>query len=356
MSLFKDMLGSGETLFKNEDALDLDFVPKLLPFREMQQHHIANCIKPLMQERNGRNLFIVGAPGIGKTAAIKWVLRDLEETSDAVIPLYINCWQKNTTYKIMMDLCAQLDYRFTQNKNTEDLFEVVKGIVNKKAVVFVFDEVDKVEDNDFLYAILNDVLRKTIILITNYKEWLQNLEDRVRSRLLSETLEFKPYSGEETKEILKQRVGYAFVPGAWDSNAFETILSAASESKDVRTGLFLLREAGLCAEEKSSKRILLEHANSAIKKLDTFSKKIDDGLDDESKGILKVINENSGKKIGELFELYKNIDPAINYKTFQRRIEKLALGGFVNAEKVIGGKDGNTTIVSSTNAKKLTDF
>lgn len=356
MSLFKEMLGSGETLFKNEDALDLDFIPKLLPYREMQQHHIANCIKPLMQARNGRNLFIVGAPGIGKTAAIKWVLRDLEETSDEVIPLYINCWQKNTTYKIMMDLCAQLDYRFTQNKNTEDLFEVIKGIVNKKAVVFVFDEVDKVEDNDFLYAILNDVLRKTIILITNYKEWLQNLEDRVRSRLLSETLEFKPYSGEETKEILKQRVGYAFVPGAWDSNAFETILSSAAESKDIRTGLFLLREAGLCAEEKSSKRILLEHANSAIEKLSTFSKKSDDSLGDDSKSILRVINENSGKKIGELFELYKVIAPDVNYKTFQRRIEKLALGGFVNAEKVVGGKDGNTTIVSATNAKKLSDF
>lgn len=354
MTLFKDMLGSGETLFKNEDALDLDFVPKLLPYREQQQHHVANSIKPLIQDRNGRNLFIVGAPGIGKTAAVRWVLRDLEETTDAVIPLYINCWQKNTTYKIIMALCEQLDYKFTQNKNTEELFAVVKGIVNKKAVVFVFDEVDKVEDTDFLYAILNDVLKKTVILITNYKEWMQNLEERVRSRLLSETLEFKPYTGEETKEILKQRLGYAFAPGAWDSDAFSAICSKAGEIKDIRTGLFLLRESGLCAEEKNSKRIMLEHANSAIEKLGFFTKNNVEELKDDTKEILALINQNSGKKIGELFDIYKKSNPDAIYKTFQRRIEKLNLGGFINAEKITN-KEGNTTIVSSA-SKKLTDF
>lgn len=356
MALFKEMLSSGESLFKNEDALDLDFVPKLLPYRETQQHHVANCIKPLMQDRNGRNLFICGAPGIGKTAAIRWVLRDLDETTDEVIPIYVNCWQKNTTYKIMMELCSQLDYRFTQNKNTEELFVVIKNIVNKKSVVFVFDEVDKVEEADFLYAILNDVLKKTVILITNYKSWLDTVEDRVKSRLMTEILEFKPYSGDETKEILKQRVGYAFVPGAWDSDAFSLILSKAAEVRDIRTGLFLLREAGLCAEEKSAKRISVEHAGSAITKVSEFTERDKDGLSDDTKGILSLVNQHSGKKIGDLFDLYKNVDASINYKTFQRRIEKLTLSGFVNTEKIVGGKDGKTTIVSAINAKKLTEF
>ncbi|MBI4141729.1 AAA family ATPase [Candidatus Woesearchaeota archaeon] len=353
MALFNELLGAGESLFKNEDALDLDFVPKLLPYREKQQHHVANCIKPLMQGRNGRNLFIFGAPGIGKTAAIKWVLRDLEETTDEVVPLYINCWQKNTTYKIMMDLCAQLDYKFLQNKNTEELFEVIKNIVNKKTVVFVFDEVDKVEEADFLYAILNDVLRKTVILITNYKSWIDNIEERVKSRLMAEILEFKQYSGEETKEILKQRVGYAFVPGAWDSSAFSLILSKAAESRDVRTGLFLLREAGLCAEENSAKRISVEHANIAVKKVCEFTQHEIDNLSGDAKDILSLVSKHSGKKIGDLFELYKKNDSSMNYKTFQRRIEKLTIGGFVNTEKIVGGKEGKTTIVSTVDAKKL---
>jgi len=91
MGLFRN-LQSNESLIKNEDALDFEFVPKLLKYREKQQHYVAGCIKPLLDNRNGRNVFIFGAPGIGKTAAIKWVLRDLEETSEEVIPLYLNCW------------------------------------------------------------------------------------------------------------------------------------------------------------------------------------------------------------------------------------------------------------------------
>ena len=48
MGLFKDMLQSGESLFTNEVALDFEFVPKNIPFRENQQKQIARCIQPLL--------------------------------------------------------------------------------------------------------------------------------------------------------------------------------------------------------------------------------------------------------------------------------------------------------------------
>ena len=70
MSLFKGMLGSEESLFLNPVALDYDFMPKLIPYREQEQKHIATCIKPLFQQRSGRNLIITGPPGIGKTVAV----------------------------------------------------------------------------------------------------------------------------------------------------------------------------------------------------------------------------------------------------------------------------------------------
>ena len=149
MGLFDNVLGSGESLFKNEDALEPDFVPKLLPYREQQQRALASCITPLMQDRNGRNAFVFGPPGIGKTAAVKWVLRDLNEETEAVKTLYVNCWQKNTTFQIYVDLCHQLDYMFTQNKRAEELLEVLKTILNTRSCVLVFDEVDKAEDFEF---------------------------------------------------------------------------------------------------------------------------------------------------------------------------------------------------------------
>ena len=79
MSLFDDMLKGGESLIRNEEALDFEFLPKMLPFREKEQRFIAECIKPLFQSRNGRNVVMYGPPGIGKTAAARHVVKELEE-------------------------------------------------------------------------------------------------------------------------------------------------------------------------------------------------------------------------------------------------------------------------------------
>src|SRR3989338_2379886 len=130
MSIFNNVLKSDESLFVNEVALDYSYIPKLLPYRENQQKGIASSIKPLLVGKNGRNLFVFGAPGIGKTAAIKHVFRDLENETDECIPIYINCWQKNTTFKILLEVCDILGYKFTQNKKTEDLFKIAQSILN----------------------------------------------------------------------------------------------------------------------------------------------------------------------------------------------------------------------------------
>jgi len=82
--------------------LDYNFIPKLIPFRELQQRQIASCIKPLLNNMNGRNAFIFGPTGVGKTLACKHLLNELEETTEDIIPIYVNCWQRNTTYKIML--------------------------------------------------------------------------------------------------------------------------------------------------------------------------------------------------------------------------------------------------------------
>ncbi len=121
MALFKDILHSDQTLFKNDSALDTDFVPKILPFREKQQKYVASCIAPLLQDRTGRNLLISGPPGIGKTATVKYMFRELEDETDDIVILYINCWQKNTTFKIIVSICEELGYNLTHNKNTEEL-------------------------------------------------------------------------------------------------------------------------------------------------------------------------------------------------------------------------------------------
>jgi len=357
MVLFKEMLGANESLFKNELALDYSFLPKILPHREQQQRYAASCIKPLLMGKNGKNLFIFGAPGIGKTVALKFVLRDLEEETEDVEPIFVNCWQKNTTFKVVVDICEQLGYKLTHNKRTEELFTIIKSILNKKAAVFVFDEVDKLEDLDFLYSILEDIYKKSIFLITNYSEWFEELDERVKSRMMSDSLEFKPYNLSETRDILMQRTEYAFVPNVWDTAAFDLIVKNTADVQDIRTGLYLMRESANIAEDKSSRKITLQHAEDALKKVDKFIIKKSTDLTDDEQTILNLIKKNSDKKIGDLYNIYKEAGGKLVYKSFQRKIDKLHKNKFVSVKKTSGGKEGNTTIIKyASPTKKLTEF
>ncbi len=262
------MLGDGETLIKNPIALDFDFVPKELSYRDNELALLVSCIKPLLSNINGKNLLMFGKPGIGKTVVIKHLFNELSDETSTVVPLYINCWQKNTTYKVMVELCELIGYKFTHNKNTEELFSVIKRYLNKGAVVIAFDEIDKVEDLDFLYMLLEGLYRKTIFLITNYKEWLLKLDERIRSRLTLQMQEFKEYNYDQIKGILIKRINAAFVPEVWEDDAIIAVVDKAAKHKDLRVGLNLLKESADNAEGEAKRKVTKAHVERAIAGLD----------------------------------------------------------------------------------------
>ncbi len=335
MGLFNDILKGNESLFTDEIALDFDYLPKIIPYRENEQKYIAACIKPLFQNRNGKNLVITGKPGIGKTAAIRHIFEELEQETDSIIPIYINCWKKDTPHKIALEICEKLDYKFTQNKTTEDLIREITRILNKKSAVFCFDEVDKLEDTSVLYTIIEDIYKKTIILITNYKSWTSKLDQRIKSRLMPEMTEFKPYNYDETRGILNQRIEYAFVPGVFDKEAVELIAEKTAELEDIRTGLFLLKESGLIAESEAKKKITMEESRKAIEKIKDF-KNEPDSLPKEEKEILGLIKQNLGKSAKSLYDLYFKKDE-ISYRTFLRKLDSLEKSNLITKKDIYEG-------------------
>jgi cell division control protein 6 len=348
---FRDMLKADESLIRDDVPLSYDYLPKVLPYREKEQRQFALAIKPLLNEQNGRNLFVYGAPGIGKTAACRHVIRELEDTTDDVIPLYINCWKHNSAFKILLEMCNQLGIRLIAQQKTSELFDKVKTLVNKKSVVFVFDEIDKLDDFDVVYMILEDIYRKSIFLITNYRNKVEELDERIMSRLNPEFVEFKPYGAAETRGILAERLKYAFVQGVWDDGAFALVVEKTGRVGDVRNGLFLMREAAHIAEEKAVRVITAEHVQAAIVKADQF--RTDDELDEDLKGIFELVKAKNGLKMGDLFKKYSDGGGELSYRTFTRKIERLEGAKLVAMER-ISGADGNTTIVHVH--KKLTDY
>ena len=351
MGVFDKMLKDGESLFKNEIALDFSYIPKLVPYRENEQFRIASAIRPLFNSRNGHNIIIVGNPGIGKTVACRHVIHELEEKTDEIYPIYISCWQNNTSFKVIMSICQQIGFKFTQNKRTDELFGIAAKIINKKAAVFVFDEIDKAEDFDFLYSLLEDIYRKSIVLITNHQSFVTSMDSRIRSRLVPEIVEFKPYTKEQMRGILNKRIDYAFFENVFEDEAFELIVDIAYQNRDMRQGIFLLKESGRVAENRASRRIELKDAKTAKSRLGSFE--IESSLDGDMKLILDCVKKDS--KIGEIFKEYQDKGGKLNYKAFNRKVKKLSESSYIDTELVKGGSEGRTTIIKK-GEKKLTDF
>jgi len=264
-----------ESIFINSVVLEQTFLPRLLPYREEQHKYLAECIKPLFNRRSGTNLLVTGAPGIGKTACVRFILRKLMEETENIMPIYINCWKRDTSPKIINEIARQLGIKLTEKISSDELFDRSIIRFNKyDGVVFVFDEIDKVKDYDFLYRILEDVQFKTIFLVTNVSDWIAKMDRRLMSRLLLDRLEFKPYNFEETRGILYERQKHAFAPNSWDYNAFENIIKKTFSLKDIRAGLFLMKVAGEVAEKGGIGKIEVKDVEKALEKIKDFYDKI----------------------------------------------------------------------------------
>jgi hypothetical protein len=94
----------------------------------------------------------------------------------------------------------------------------------------------------------------------------------------------------------------------------------------------------------------------AIARMDEFSIKPKDELDEDTSFILEIVKKNSGKKIGDIFKLYEESGGSSVYKTFQRKVRKLADGKFLSIQLIKGGSEGSTSIITFNATKKLTEF
>src|SRR5574341_1314715 len=193
-----------------------------------------------------------------------------------------------------------------------------------------------------------------MLMITNHPQWYAAVDERIRSRLIPEKIDFPQYSREEIAGILKHRREAAFSSNNWDEAAFDIIVDRTASMGDIRMGLHLLREAGMAAEDESARKVLPVHAELAMLKLSDFTIKPADALPEDAKVILALVKSQSGR-IGDLFKVYQDQGGAATYKTFQRRIETLEKGGFIETKKIMGGKEGTTTMVFGKN-KSLDDF
>jgi len=304
----------------DESLFDEAFIPERLVSREWQIKEIARTLEPTKVGRFAKNLFVFGPPGVGKTHVTKWVLKKHFKDNS----VYVNCWSNRTSHTVMQDILRQTGSMVHGKESTSELVRMFEK--SKKKLIVCLDESDHLKETDILY----DLARNScgLILISNQAFSPLDIDGRIKSRLLLDEIEFKPYNREEILDILKERVSYGFRPGAIN-NSLLTIVSGICNG-DARVGLQILRIAANEAELKGNGIITMKEIKAASKCARKYRLSYILGkLNKHQRIIYEILKKNRVMDSGKLFEEYCKLSKDVNtdrsYRNYMQRMVELGL-------------------------------
>lgn len=355
-------------LFKNESVLYPEFLPERLPFRESQIDELVYALKPLSEGRKPGNVFVFGKTGTGKTATVKYVLKDLQEYSDRVKALYLNCFEKNSRHSALVELANFLGNAVPERGiSTAEVFaDLVEALKESSFTpLVVLDEFDQLLANDgeeLLYDLLRTIEQGLkpipIVIISNNQELLARLEPRVKSSLQALQLCFEPYTPVQLKEILKQRVEYAFRPGVLEKDVIGVAAAhAAKLGGDARIALESLLKAGRIAEKENSSKVGLKHLRQAFESIDSSigRKKIPLLSKDEQALLAIIAGKEKGVDSGTLFSAFEKAGGKVSSRRFREIISGLEMQKVITAKTAVKGK-GKTRMIKLAVKKETLGF
>ena len=340
--------GFTETFWKDEEALSTDYLPRTLPHREGEIKLIANNLLPASRMRKPQNMFIFGPPGIGKTAVVRFIFRDFEEYSERVKTVYINCWDYNTAPSILSKLVIELGLFIPRRGISKD--EIKERLIEalekrNRALIVCLDEVDQLvrRDESVLYDLsrINQYVDVPVglVLISNNRFVLKDVDPRIKSTIALQEIEFKPYSLMEMKDILEERVRLAFRPGSVEKGVVLLVANhAVKQGGDVRVGLECLLRAARHAEERGSKLITVKDVKSVIVSVKPVKPKlVEEKLNENERLLLEIIK---GRAELETTEAYREFNTRSRVKLSDRRLrdylKRLESLGLIEVELVKG--------------------
>ncbi|MCD4766755.1 MAG: ORC1-type DNA replication protein [Methanosarcinales archaeon] len=369
--IFDDFLKNTE-IFENKEVLRPNYTPDNLPHRDKQIQSLASMLVPAIRGDTPSNILIYGKTGTGKTAVVKFMGQELQNTSEShettCLVLYVNCEIVDTQYRLLATLAKHIGKEVPMTGwPTDQVFEEFKKTVDKekRVVIIIMDEIDKLvrKGDDVLYNLsrINGDLenaRISLIGISNDLKFTEFLDPRVKSSLGEEEIIFPPYDAEQIHDILEQRAGLAFKKGMLDETVTRLCAAfAAQEHGDARRALDLLRVSGEIAERTKSPVVEEKHVRVAQEKIENDRVvEVVRTLPTQSKLVLlsvlllSKIRKNN-VSTGEAYTVYKHMCNDIGSDILTQRritdlISELDMLGIINAMVVSKGRYGRTKEIS----------
>ena len=354
-----------ETLFKNPEVFDPDYLPEEFLYRESQLSRLAANLKPAVTGHNPVNCLCLGPPATGKTTAAKLIINDLEENAENVITAYINCQVAGSRHKIF---AAVFEKIFKQQPpktgiSTTTLYHRIfeRVIDENKTLLLFLDDMNFVstkELNETLYTLLKahenyEGIKIGLVGISTDIKIASRLDEFTGSVFHPDEIFFPPYGKDEIRDILFSRAKYGFYEGAITDEALDKIVELAYRESDLRLGIHLLRNAGIEAERKAKRKINIEDVETVYEGgAKIFLMKSIAALNSDEREVLKIAYEVDEITTGELYEILEN-EVKLPYKRFYdilNKLERLKLIDVVFKEK---GKGRTRVILKKHNPETV---
>ena len=266
----KNLLMWDESLFQDMGVFEFDFVPGQFDFRETQEQELAFQIQPALRGGRPLNTICRGLPGTGKTTSIRKLFTEIEEHTNKIVPVLINCQLDNTKFAIFSQIYRSLLGHKAPSSGTsfKQVFDAVcTHLVEEGSVLLVcLDDANYLMYENEINKVLYTLLRAhesypgtkigVITVISDMSvDLMKTVDIRVVSVFQPTDIYFPPYDEDEIKEILRQRVRQGFYPGVISEEMLSLITEQTMKGGDLRVGIDLLKRAGLNAEKDARRSI-----------------------------------------------------------------------------------------------------
>ena len=305
-------------VISNPKPLSLNYVPEKVIYRESE-------ISALLNSMEITNTFLFGPSGTGKTLILKKAIEEFNSINKKAI--YIDCSLYQTTNAIFQEILFSLG-SIISSKSNYDLTKRLRSKISHLGikVVACLDHFEYLKEIETLNRLLS--LGIGLVIVAQTKDALKRLDRRVRSTITN-TIEVKSYTDEQTFEILLNRAQEALVEYSYSE---DTIRKIAEVSKgNISFALNLLKTLAIKAETEGKESIdNLE--------LDIEPDCTHENLSEDERILLEILRENKVLPAGKLFDLYlQKANFPKSERSFRNYMRRLCVKGFV---KSVGKKRG----------------
>jgi cell division control protein 6 len=337
----KNLLMWDETLFRDPEVFEIDHVPEQFNHRETQMRELAFQIHPGLRGGRPLNSICRGLPGTGKTTSVRKLFAEIDEATKKLVPIYINCQIDNTKFAIFSQIYRRLSGHLPPASGTsfKQVFDAIARILQKEETVLLvaLDDANYLLYENEMNRVLYSLLRSyeaypgtrigVIVIISDMDVDLsREVDARVSSVFRPSEIYFPPYSGEEVREILRERVLQGLFPGSLSDDMFDLVVEQTQKSGDLRVGIDLIKRAALHAEHRASRSITRDDICRAydISKYLHLSSSVR-SLKEEEKAVLRSLASQSmadaEMNAGEVYKAVK-AGMQIGYTRFYEIVKK----------------------------------